>query len=282
MDILKNKIITQALLPMDVFNPLEVKVQTCAKHGVYTAQRFHWGWSACAQCRDERHRDECARQQRKRLAQQREAMILRLFGRAGIPRRFHGRTLGNFAVEQEGQERVLAVAADYVAHFPHRLREGTSLIFCGAAGTGKTHLATGIANAVMQQGYSAVFTSVMAAVRCVKETYSRYSERTEREVIEHFVNPDLLILDEVGVQFGSDTEKLILFEMINRRYEDIRPTLVISNLAKEALTEALGERAFDRLRENGGRLLVFDWESYRKRIKPDACDESAKGPPDAV
>lgn len=77
------------------------------------------------------------------------------------------------------------------------------------------------------------------------------------------VEPDLLILDEVGVQHGSDTEKLILFEIINGRYEAARPTIVISNLDAAGLEQFLGERAFDRLREGGGRLVVFDWESHR-------------------
>jgi DNA replication protein DnaC len=45
----------------------------------------------------------------------------------------------------------------------------------------------------------------------------------------------------------------------------LKPTIVISNLAKDGLQDYLGERAFDRLRENGGKLVVFDWESYRSK-----------------
>jgi DNA replication protein DnaC len=46
----------------------------------------------------------------------------------------------------------------------------------------------------------------------------------------------------------------------------MKPTVVISNLAKEALGEFIGERSIDRLRENGGRLVVFDWASYRRQV----------------
>ena len=144
-------------------------------------------------------------------------------------------------------------------------RAGNCLILCGDVGTGKTHLAIGIAHVVLEQGGQAVFTSVMRAVRSVKETYAKGNSRTEAQAIADLVDPDLLILDEVGVQHGTDTEKLVLFEIINGRYEAGRPTIVISNLAIKALEEYLGARAFDRLREGGGHLVVCDWESYRSR-----------------
>ena len=76
-------------------------------------------------------------------------------------------------------------------------------------------------------------------------------------------SPDLLILDEVGVQFGSDAEKLILFEIINTRYQDMKPTILISNLTLVELGKYIGERVVDRMREGGGAILSFDWDSYR-------------------
>ena len=74
---------------------------------------------------------------------------------------------------------------------------------------------------------------------------------------------ELLVLDEIGVQFGSDAEKLIMFDIINERYEAMRPTILISNLALSGLSEFVGDRIVDRMKENGGKLMVFDWESHR-------------------
>ena len=54
------------------------------------------------------------------------------------------------------------------------------------------------------------------------------------------------------------------FEVINSRYEALKATIVISNLSGEALIDYLGEAAMDRLRE-GGRSVLFDWTSYRRR-----------------
>lgn len=113
-------------------------------------------------------------------------------------------------------------------------------------------------------GYAVDAAPDAAGGSSMKETW-RNSEASESEVLKNLIEPDLLILDEVGVQFGSDTEKLILFEIINGRYENRRATILISNLAMDGLKAYLGDRIIDRLREGGGRQVVFDWDSFRKR-----------------
>ncbi|NHX33749.1 ATP-binding protein, partial [Escherichia coli] len=84
-------------------------------------------------------------------------------------------------------------------------------------------------------------------------------------VIRIYTNPDLLIIDEVGVQFGSEAEKLILFEIINTRYERMKPTILISNQTREELGAFIGERVIDRMSDGGGCTLAFTWDSYRSR-----------------
>lgn len=76
--------------------------------------------------------------------------------------------------------------------------------------------------------------------------------------------PSLLVIDEVGVAFGTESERTIFYQIINGRYERVLPTVLVSNLAEKDLPASIGERAMDRLREGGGVTLVFDWESYRK------------------
>lgn len=153
--------------------------------------------------------------------------------------------------------------------FDDSLTHGTSLLMCGKPGTGKSHLAAAMAQAVIKQGRSAVYTSVLRAVRSIKDTYRKDSDITEQAAINAYVLPDLLILDEVGVQFGSETEKMYLFEILNGRYESLKPTIVITNLSPSEVSAYLGERIVDRLAEGGGGTLVFDWESYRSKVASD-------------
>ncbi|EIG27035.1 hypothetical protein HMPREF1054_2009, partial [Haemophilus paraphrohaemolyticus HK411] len=51
---------------------------------------------------------------------------------------------------------------------------------------------------------------------------------------------------------------------INERYEAMKPTILISNLSQQELGAYVGERIVDRMREGGGAMIAFDWESYRK------------------
>lgn len=97
----------------------------------------------------------------------------------------------------------------------------------------------------------------------VKDTYRRDSDTSESEIIKRLAFPHLLIIDEIGVQYGSDAEKNILFDIINERYESLRPTILISNLNLPKLAEYAGDRVIDRMKEGGGKVLIFDWKSHR-------------------
>lgn len=198
----------------------------------------------------------------------RERFVDELLGRAAVPPRFRDRQFDNFRAATPGQKRALEVASSYAEGFRETfLPRGTSLIFVGKPGTGKTHLACAVLNNLMRTvpPIYGLYATVIDAVRRVKDTWHRDSTELERDAIKRFVRPDLLVLDEVGVQFGSEAERLILFEIINGRYELERPTIVISNLDRAGVTANLGERCVDRLAEGGGHVVVFDWESHRRQ-----------------
>ena len=109
---------------------------------------------------------------------------------------------------------------------------------------------------------SAAFGTVAAFLRRIKSTYSKDSQSSEQRAIDELLRPELLVLDEVGVQVGSEHEKLLMFEILNGRYQELRPTILVSNLNTEALESFLGQRVMDRYRECGS-ILAFDWQSYR-------------------
>lgn len=93
-------------------------------------------------------------------------------------------------------------------------------------------------------------------------------DRSVKNVIARYVSVDLLILDEIGAFRGiSEREKDYLFEVINARYEQMKPMIAVSNLrlsGADSIEAYLEERSFDRLCEQA-RLVVFDWESFRRK-----------------
>lgn len=245
----------------------------CQKHGKYnsTTTTFADGTrkqQKCPACVEARAaEEEQMRQQRAAMNQQaaQRNQVQSLLGRSGIPLRFQGKEFGDYLPENEKQQKFLNACTEYSANFKQHRMKGTSMIFCGHTGTGKTHLACAIAAAVMKEHcMGAVYSTISFAIRQVKDTYGKRDAR-EQDVINAFALPDLLILDEVGVQHGSDTERNILFEIINERYEQMKPTILISNLSVGDLTQFTGDRVVDRMKEGGGRVLVFDWNSHRSK-----------------
>jgi DNA replication protein DnaC len=246
-----------------------VEEKHCDAHGPYKSTKMVLSgreiWSDCPICSKEKIAEEDKKIRQEAFRAQEQAKAQHLFGRAAIPKRFVSRTLENYVAKSEGQIKALSASTRYADSWKENLENGTSLIFTGKPGTGKTHLAVGIARKVMELSGTAMYTRVIEIAQAVKETYSG-NGKSERQVIRDFAQPDLLIIDEVGRQFGSDAEKMYLFEVINARYEECKPTIVISNLGVERLKEYVDDAAIDRLREGGGRMVVFDWESSRGGI----------------
>ena len=188
-----------------------------------------------------------------------------------IPKRFISSTIAGYDTGNHGgKTRAAKLSQAYVDTFPERKMLGESLVFCGVPGTGKTHLACAVAIELIQRGHKALYSTTYDAVMSVKSTYGIHSDKTEKEVFDVYRNVELLIIDEVGVQFGTDTERIIFYQIINGRYENVLPTILISNLPEPDLEKYIGGRCLDRLREGAGAVVAFDWESYRRHGNKNA------------
>ena len=244
---------------------IQSRRETCEHHGEFVSRNvFGKIWSRCPECETLRREKDRAEEEAREREERRKRWENRL-GASGIPERFKTRTIDNFIADSDGKRRALSFARAYAENFGRDAAiTGRSAVFVGKPGTGKTHLAVGIGVAAMADGYSVLFCTVMRAIRRVKDTWGS-RDVSESSAISTMVEPDLLILDEVGVQFGSETEKLILFDVLNERYEKRRPCILLSNLSTEEVFSFLGERILDRLKEDAGEVVPFNWESHRGR-----------------
>lgn len=198
-------------------------------------------------------------------AQERNELVLKL-GSALIPKRFAGKSLKGYIAESPEQQEALRICSKYAAKFPEICESGRCLLLLGRPGTGKTHLGVAIANDLMRKtAATAVYRTIGTVLHEIKSTFRPGSERSEGQILAGLISPSLLILDEIGVskESPSDFELSTLFSIINGRYEQMRPTVIISNLDGQSLPLAMGERCVDRLREGGVIVVPFEWESQR-------------------
>lgn len=239
----------------------------CESHGVYVAMTVKHNGAAfetgCPACREEKDRAERA----AKMEDERKAAAIRrveaMLDQAAIPLRFADKGFDTYRADTAGQQRAVDKARQYADQFPQRMRDGGGLILTGAKGTGKTHLAIAIGRDVIERhGCSFLFLTVSRLIGAIKETFGRNAERSERDIYRELSDVDLLALDEVGVQNGTDFERDVIFEVINRRYEKMKPTILLSNLPPTEIESAIGERSMDRMRE-GGIAIAFTWDSYR-------------------
>ena len=241
--------------------------RVCAKHGEYMATLFHapllmgaWIECGCPLCEQEREDAEKARD-----AQEREDRAKRdaeqFFAIRGIPLRYRDKTLDDIMTETPAQEEVKRMIAEYLRDQSEISKNGKSLIFYGQHGTGKTHIATSIIKAWDGLGY---YISAREYTRLLRETYSRGSAQTESDIIGRFDGYDILAIDEIGKQFATENERYAIFDIINQRYNDLKPTILISNMNLSDIEDFLGSETVDRLKENGGQALLFEGNSYRR------------------
>lgn len=149
----------------------------------------------------------------------------------------------------------------------------------GGRGTGKTQMAWQISRNVRladvnklttENGFSkrferpAIYRTAMDIFLELRSTYAPTSKKTEWDLMKEYENAALLVIDEINVSTGSTFEDLKITAIMDKRYQRLRPTILIGNVDLQQFSDRMGKSIVNRIEEDGIILSCY-WQSYRTK-----------------
>ena len=238
----------------------------CEKHGevvceYYTDKNGQIVWGECPECAKEHEAMLVEKERLAEVEKQKERWI-----QSNIKEKFFGMTFDDYKVFNDSQ-KVMLEKTKAIANGKNR-----SLLLLGDNGLGKTMLSS---LALMKRG--GYIYKMYEIITQIKSSYKANSTVDEMDILKKLSSCPLLVIDEVGKQFGSESEKNWLSYIIDERYECNKPMILICNLKlKRECTEEekanglyiehyLGRDSVSRLAECADIVSVTG-EDYRRKM----------------
>ena len=202
---------------------------------------------------------------------------VKLYNIAGIPAKYSHVLQVDAGLKLKRTDLALQRALKYAKEeFVKKYPTKNGFLLMGASGRGKTHLAVGtISELTLKYGVKCMFKDFFYLLSELKQAYSEGTP--ENAVILPLIETDVLVIDELGKGRSNEWELNILDQLISKRYNASKKTLITTNyvtydIAKEIgdkheiLEVRVGDRIASRLHEMC-EFLYLDGNDYRKERK---------------
>lgn len=172
---------------------------------------------------------------------------------ANIPLRYKN---AEFKAKTEKQETLVAALRSNFNGKP--LSEINDMLIYGSVGTGKTHLTVSMLLKLAAANVYCRYTTEHNLLDLYFQ--KKYSE------FDGFKKVNILVIDEIGKRPLQDWQMIQLEELISYRYNNLLPTIFITNMELKEFKAFVGDRVTDRLKENKVVRVLMDGESLRGNL----------------
>jgi len=166
---------------------------------------------------------------------------------------FQQKTFKNF-VKDEYNHALYNVGKNYCDNFEEMRKNNNGLLLYGDPGIGKTFLTACISNELINKGFTVVAISTISIINRIYESYGKFNDYGEMEILKKINQATLLILDDLGAEHESknEKEKQIIYSILDERSRNRKPTICTTNLSLQQLKDKLTgrdgvSRTYDRL-----------------------------------
>lgn len=161
-------------------------------------------------------------------------IINRIYKQSYMQSNLQSKNFENFNINPNNKIAV-KVAKDYTNKCINN-NENNGLIITGMSGQGKTHLASAIANKLIEQDKIVLMGRLTTLLDMIKETF-RDNTKSENDLIELYSNVDLIIIDDLGTEKISNWALEKLYTIIQNRCEKGLPIVITTRFNKSGLIE---------------------------------------------
>ena len=154
----------------------------------------------------------------------------------------------------------------YVENWTAMQEENIGYLLWGGVGTGKSYFAGCIANALMEQEVAIRMTNFALILNDLTASF-----KGRNEYIARLCRAPLLILDDFGMERGTEYGLEQVYNVIDSRYRSRRPLIVTTNLSLQDLQhpkDTAHARIYDRLLEMCAPIR-FSGENFRRATAQD-------------
>jgi len=141
-------------------------------------------------------------------------------------------------------------------------RAGIAVIL-GPRGTGKTQLAV---NAIRDRIFHTPFSALYITAADLFDSLRKdVADGGHGKTLRRFSQVGLLVIDELQESWDTKYEMTELTRLMDKRYSEMLPTILVSNLTDEGFRRRVGPSIVSRIQE-GGLMLPCMWPSFRAQL----------------